>query len=378
MKAAIRRGKRVQRHRIGAVLVLITCLAWPVLADRYVSPSGSNTPPYTSWTSAANSIQDAIDAADPGETVWVDTATYLLGSEILLEKAVRLRGDGGVGTAILDGQDATRCLRVTDSGAQVEAFEITGGKAVEGGGVYLEAGMLADCSVIGNRGYSSGSTGMIVRGGGVYVGGSGIVTNCTIDENFATGNWEVHGGGVFLDAGALVIDCDIISNTATTSYHNVLGAGLYLEGGGEVSGCTISNNVGLNTSWNAYGGGVYLHNDGSVDSSFILNNRAYDGGGAYLYSGGEVTDCTLSNNTAGNLGGGAMLDSGGTLSESDLIGNSAQHGGGIWLTDGAVGYRLLVEHNRASQSGGGASVIRATLTDSIIRGNEAIWSGFRK
>lgn len=350
-------------------MVLISCLAVPARADRYVSPSGSNTEPYNSWATAANSIQDAIDAADPGETVWVDSATYLLGSEILVDKAVRLQGDGGA--AILDGQDATRCLRVTDSGAQIEAFNITGGRAVEGGGVYLEAGTLSDCSVIGNLGYSSGSTGMIVRGGGVYVGGSGVVTNCTISENLATGNWHVYGGGACLMPGAVVVDSDIISNTITSRYYEVRGAGLHLEGGGEVFDCSISNNVGISSYYyNSFGGGVHISNDGIVENCDIVNNQAYYGGGAYLYSGGEVTDCTINYNTAGNLGGGAMLYLGGTISESDVVGNGAEHGGGLRFTDGGIGRHLLVENNHA-QSGGGASVVRATLTDSIIRNNEA-------
>jgi len=44
-------------------------------AIRYVDvSSGSAAPPYTNWTSAATSIQDAVDAAVDGDQILVTSA----------------------------------------------------------------------------------------------------------------------------------------------------------------------------------------------------------------------------------------------------------------------------------------------------------------
>ena len=43
---------------------------------RYVSPTGNNIPPYLTWEDAANSIQDAINVCEAGDTVLVDNGTY--------------------------------------------------------------------------------------------------------------------------------------------------------------------------------------------------------------------------------------------------------------------------------------------------------------
>ena len=44
---------------------------------RYVVKNNSEAvPPYTSWATAAATIQDAVDAADPYDVIWVTNGVY--------------------------------------------------------------------------------------------------------------------------------------------------------------------------------------------------------------------------------------------------------------------------------------------------------------
>src|SRR3989337_1243404 len=43
---------------------------------RYVSHEGSNTPPYTSWETAADSIMSAINISEFGDTIYVANGVY--------------------------------------------------------------------------------------------------------------------------------------------------------------------------------------------------------------------------------------------------------------------------------------------------------------
>ena len=43
---------------------------------RYVSKTGSSTPPYTSWETASDSIQKCIDVCVDGDTIYVANGVY--------------------------------------------------------------------------------------------------------------------------------------------------------------------------------------------------------------------------------------------------------------------------------------------------------------
>jgi hypothetical protein len=73
---------------------------------RYVSTTGSSTPPYTSWTTAADSIQKCINICVFGDTIYVANGIYQ--EEITMIRGLSLIGSG-IDSCIID----TRSLELT-------------------------------------------------------------------------------------------------------------------------------------------------------------------------------------------------------------------------------------------------------------------------
>jgi hypothetical protein len=81
---------------------VLTVLASPSAPVSYVALDSPNpTPPYSSWATAAHTIQDAVDAAGPGDAIVVTNGVYAYGgrivpadsksSRVMVDKAVTVR-----------------------------------------------------------------------------------------------------------------------------------------------------------------------------------------------------------------------------------------------------------------------------------------------
>ena len=68
---------------------------------RYVSKTGSSTPPYTSWATASDSIQKCINICQNGDTVYVANGVY--NESIYVDKTIHLWGSSADST-VLDGR----------------------------------------------------------------------------------------------------------------------------------------------------------------------------------------------------------------------------------------------------------------------------------
>src|SRR6266853_3448618 len=113
-----------------------------------MSPRGTLTrsAPYTSWVTAATSIQEAINAAEPGPSqVLVTNGTY---GSIYVPALMTVRSINGPQFTTLNGGGAARCANLATN-ALLSGFTVSNGFATGyGGGAY--GGTLTNCMLAGN------------------------------------------------------------------------------------------------------------------------------------------------------------------------------------------------------------------------------------
>ena len=200
----------------------------------FVSTNSIPLWPYTNRNEAARTIQEALYAAISGTIINIDAGRHSVTGTICLSDAVHLVGAGIDNTAIfregafsgpliassgtasrlafvtLDGSYPTGATVVAGQGgcarlygAMIESSRIQGGRADEGGGLYLGAGSIArNCIVVSNRASANG--------GGIYLAEGSLLESSTILDNIAVGR----GGGIYLASTGTVLNSIIWNNIA--------------------------------------------------------------------------------------------------------------------------------------------------------------------
>lgn len=324
-------------------------------ADTHYVWTNSPAPlaPYTTWASAARSIQLAIDSASSGDTVLVTNGVYGVAAAVSVSKAVTVRSVSGYQYTTIDAANSNQVLYVASADAVVDGFTVTRGWTNgDGGGVYLDGGgTILNCLIVSNAS---------LYGGGLYASTAGTASNCIIRANSCS-NW---GGGAFLDNGGVITACSVDNNRSTNR-----AGGICLYYGGQVADSTISSNMAM-----VSGGGVRFSIDGALSNCVLFANSAGDsGGGAYCSSGGVLDRCTLAGNTAVYDGGGVYCNFGGIVSNCVVVSNSADLGGGALLYTAGNLNASTVTCNSAATAGGGVYCYQGgDITNCTISVN---WSG---
>src|SRR5690349_6822667 len=114
---------------------------------RYVNVGNSSpVSPFTSWATAATSIQSAIDIAASGDVILVTNGVYQSGSKsmnglnrVAVDKAVAVQSVNGPEVTIIDAAQAMRCVYLVD-GAALSGFTLTNANSGgSGAGTYCES-----------------------------------------------------------------------------------------------------------------------------------------------------------------------------------------------------------------------------------------------
>lgn len=273
-------------------------------------------------------IQDAINAAVPGEIILASAGTYF--ENLSFTPGVGVRSISGPGLTIIDGQGQGTVVAFNgsfDSTAAIVGFTITGGQGgsypVSGGGIQCINGaapLIANNIITDNQAdYGGGifcksnslnqGTAPIVRnniieGNRASTNGGGLAaddfTAPIMDGNVITGNWASgNGGGVYCFRSSGTFEGNIVAlDTAA------LGSGLFMTQDSDVL-------VDGNTFWDNYATsqfGATISIDASEPNPVITNNIIVGDAAYGVFSGFAPENLILGcndiwNNTLGNYGG---------------------------------------------------------------------------
>ncbi len=274
----------------GFAVALVLSSVGNALADvRYVNVNCTNaTPPYTNWTTAAGSIQAAVDVAVAGDEIVVTNGIYATGeregNRVTVDKPLTVRSVNGPEFTIINGGGNVRCAYLTN-GATICGFTFTSGRAQFGAGLSCKStsAMVSNCIVLENFA-AARSIGESAMGGGVY---GGTLYNCALIRNTASGGGvpqysisggEASGGGA---AWCVLNNCTFAGNMAVGNILRGMGypepASAYAYGGGAAY-CTLNNCALIrNSAWllvysgSSYGGGAY---SSTLNNCIVYSNTA--------------------------------------------------------------------------------------------------------
>jgi nitrous oxidase accessory protein len=210
-------------------------------------------------------IQSAINAASPGDTILVQSGTY--NEHVVVNKQLTLQG---VGSPVVNAGGSGDAITISADGCTLEGF------VAKGSGAYPGAGIKATSS--GNTISGNTANG---NGYGIYLIHSS--NSNTISGNTATGNSFT---GIYLDSSSN--GNTISGNTATG---NTCGIYLYSSSNGN----TISGNTATGTH-----GGIRLYS--SSDNTISGNTATGSDIGIILSSssnGNTISGNTATGNTCG-------------------------------------------------------------------------------
>ena len=265
-------------------------------------------------------LQDAVDAAVPGDVVHVCEGTY--------EGQVVIRTD-----LTLLGVDAA--LVTLDAGSPLPS----------GSTVVVDRNVSATLSGLTITGGTGTNNDGGTWGGGVYAGQSAGVTleDCVIEGNTASFGGGLVGTGLFPSQDTIV-DTVIRDNVATE------GAGGFVLFHATLTGVEVSGNSA------AYGGGASAwYWEVAADATTVVeDNTATAGGGLLIFDEGTWSGGELRDNVASGEGGAVYVMGEGTLTDTTLSGNEAADGGGIAMEDGQLVLDAVVADGNSASGRGGA------------------------
>ncbi len=159
--------KYLNNHQVKVLLSILLLIAYSLTLNatvRYVSKTGSSTPPYITWETAADSIQECINVSVFGDTIYVANGVYE--EQIVMIDGLSLIGSG-TDSCIVDSRSFpltnNRSITMQNS-CLLKGFYInTSNNLVYGRGIYTEG----QTGLITENKFSIANTGIDLFGSNV-------------------------------------------------------------------------------------------------------------------------------------------------------------------------------------------------------------------
>ncbi|MEM7391244.1 MAG: choice-of-anchor Q domain-containing protein, partial [Verrucomicrobiota bacterium] len=352
-------GDTTSRNNDDALLTI--CAAYET---RYVDPNNPTpSPPYTSWATAANDIQTAIDASYHFDKVLVADGMYPITDPIQIRHGVTVTSVNGRDHSIIDGGYVTRCIVMDHANAAIEGFTIQRGSAprefippdaflMPGAGIRLNQGRVSDCRVINNL-CDGDNEDICGFGAGIYGKSGTLVENTEVSDNLVR-DCRISGGAGIYMLGGHIMNCEVERNTILNCGRTTKGGGIFIKGG-VIEVATVRGNLAITGSASWMNGGGIFAEDSHIKRVLVADNEI-----------GRLT-------TDAGSGGGIYLD-GGILRNALIVNNRVYgleciYGGGVMQVDGTVTH-CTIAHNRIDGKrmllGHGIRRLRGTVKSSII------------
>lgn len=369
-------------------------------------------------------IQQGIDASQPGDTILVWPGTYaeeggvnILNKNLVLGSLYLITEDTSyITSTIISGYLAwfNRVLTISSTlMVKLTGFTIRDGLH---GGISCEGNIEITHNRIMNNSVDFMSTS--IHGIGIYSAGTCLISDNEITGNNFTllnsqGNYNGSGAGIYACGNIEILRNNIHNNGFMLEVEEgtFKGGGIYCEGNCRIEENVIAGNYlgGYNGSWgfsfDTRGAGIYLQDSGTIINNVITGNYAISdlivlsmypstesyGGGIFCNSGALIKDNTIISNScnassgtddgfasAGAAGGGVF---GGTLINNLIINNSCSANAFAWewYSCGSSGGGVCTSHQVINNSivnnsaGGcnphGGGVQGGVLRNSIVTGN---------